>query len=324
MAITYTLTLNIDQTSRTFLQTGGYSLYLFKGINAGSGASSAVWLTITGSNLYDEDPITVTWSENYYIGEDSSANQNGALINGTNAYPAPGVVESVALGKMYSYEGTGWDANPANAPSTDAFWILNAPSQVNNFYVSQQVGSAPSYIAVQTLSGTGGEGSFEPIETVGLIFSTQPITQGTIITQAFSAGATVTYVGSTAETVSWDMNTAWTANDNTQPLPLNASIYEALLGNTSLTQSRNAQKRALELGATVGTLASGKSHLWDKNSFAKLEVSWAGPAGTGSVSVKQDGAATSYNVPNNNIALVKAQAGKITNNTDKTISYTLS
>jgi hypothetical protein len=73
------------------------------------------------------------------------------------------------------------------------------------------------------------------------------------------------------------------------------------------------------------TLAQGKSHSWDRNNYSTLAVSWPDPTnpGTGKVSVRLgDDAATSYSVPRAGIA-IQQKAGKLTNNTDKTISYTL-
>ena len=75
----------------------------------------------------------------------------------------------------------------------------------------------------------------------------------------------------------------------------------------------------------MATLAQGSSHPWDKNKYSTLAVDWVDPVnpGTGSVSVKLgDDAAKSYSVPRAGIA-VQNKAGKLTNNTDKTINYTL-
>ena len=76
----------------------------------------------------------------------------------------------------------------------------------------------------------------------------------------------------------------------------------------------------------MATLASNKSHSWEKNSHTKLEFSWPDPnkPGDGKVSVKLgDAPAHSYSVPQADIA-VDNKAGKLTNNTTKTINYTLS
>ncbi len=73
------------------------------------------------------------------------------------------------------------------------------------------------------------------------------------------------------------------------------------------------------------SLAAGKTTTWDKNQYSRLSFDWAGPAGSGTVSVKiGEGAATSYSVPQANLAIDRTQKGKLTNNTDKTINYTLS
>ena len=75
----------------------------------------------------------------------------------------------------------------------------------------------------------------------------------------------------------------------------------------------------------MATLKAGASHPWKAaDKYTKLAFDWVSTAGTGTVSVKiGDGAATSYPVPQANIAF-NQEAGKLTNNTDKTIEYTLS
>jgi hypothetical protein len=74
------------------------------------------------------------------------------------------------------------------------------------------------------------------------------------------------------------------------------------------------------------SLKVGESHSWDKGKFANLELQWADSTnpGMGTVSVKLgNGAATSFTVPQAAID-VNQQAGKLTNNTTKTIQYELS
>ena len=75
----------------------------------------------------------------------------------------------------------------------------------------------------------------------------------------------------------------------------------------------------------MATLSAGSSHTWDKNQYSSLSFDWADPRnpGTGKVSVKVGDSITPYSVPRAGIA-VDRKAGKLTNNTDKTINYTLS
>lgn len=77
-----------------------------------------------------------------------------------------------------------------------------------------------------------------------------------------------------------------------------------------------------------GPLKSGDSHKWEKNSYNKLALSWADPKNpekdsTVSVIIG-DAAAKPYPVPQAGIAVDKKKSGKLTNNTGKTINYTLS
>lgn len=76
----------------------------------------------------------------------------------------------------------------------------------------------------------------------------------------------------------------------------------------------------------MATLASGKEHKWKKNNYSSLSFDWADRRnpGTGKCSVKIGDAATSYSVPQENLGIDKKKDGKLTNNTDKTITYTLS
>lgn len=71
-------------------------------------------------------------------------------------------------------------------------------------------------------------------------------------------------------------------------------------------------------------LKPNKTHKWDKNKVNKLSFDWSGTEGEGTVSVLiGDGAATSYTVPQTDIA-VDRKKGKLTNNTGGNIEYTLS
>ena len=102
-------------------------------------------------------------------------------------------------------------------------------------------------------------------------------------------------------------------------LPSPAARHE---GRTPVTHRRMPQWKE----HNMATLTSGNSHNWDKNLYSKLEFDWADSKnpGEGTVSViVGDAAANSYSVPQANIA-VDRKSGKLTNNTSKTINYTLS
>jgi hypothetical protein len=71
------------------------------------------------------------------------------------------------------------------------------------------------------------------------------------------------------------------------------------------------------------TLASSQTTTWDKNKYSKVTFKYAGPDGTGQVTVKQDGGIQSKEVPGY-VDLIKSQSGSLSNKTDKTIDYDLS
>ena len=71
------------------------------------------------------------------------------------------------------------------------------------------------------------------------------------------------------------------------------------------------------------SLASGVRTTWEKNLYNKVEFAYPrGTVGTGSVSVIQDGPATSKPVPGS-VDLDRSKKGALTNNTDASINYTL-
>jgi hypothetical protein len=228
--IKYEVTLSMDQGTRDFLKGHGYTLYAFKGINAGPGAVSAVWLAITGTDLYDQATITVDWQEDFYVGETTTQMQNGATIGGTNPYTGSGTnPASVALGSRYTYQGTAWDKKPATGPVQDAFCIENNAPQVNNFYVTQR--SPDEYIVVQQILGAGGLGTFEPIEVVSMILGTQSEQVGTIVTQAFSPGAIATLpTGATSMEITYNKDSGWTGPVGSfSVLTAGSNVYNEML-----------------------------------------------------------------------------------------------
>jgi hypothetical protein len=320
---TYTVTLNFPQSTVDFFKAHGYTLFGFKGIQAGGGAASTIWLTIGGNQLYNNTQQVITWQENYYIGETSTQISGGANVVGSNPY----ATGPVALGKEYTYTGS-WNSLPTTGPTPDAFAILNSQNQLNNFYVTQQVAaggtSQQAYIVVQQVTGSGGSDDFVPVETVAFILANNQQQVGTIITQAFSAGVVATLIGaSTSATLSYDINNGWTSSDSSiQTFSQNDSIYTAL-SNVSL--SAKARLLSRDIAELAGTLKPNEAHSWAKGTYGSLSFNWAGVPGdiNDQVSVKQGDAAVSYTVPRQNIALDKSKDGKLTNNTIKTIAYTL-
>jgi hypothetical protein len=251
--ISYSVTLQIDQSTRTLLQQKGYTLYLFKGVNAGSGATSTVWLTVSGDQLYDQSSNTISWYEDYYIGEESTEIQNGAAISGTNPYATPNSILSVGLGQNYIFPGTAWNPQSENQPIDTAFTIQNNEQAVNNFHVSQKVTNGPEdYIVVTELLGSGGLGTFTPIETVAMILSTQPYSTGTMITEAFSPGAIITLAGIQSGTLAYDGQNGWSATAGQLTLlNFGDAVYDSMLGAAGTAVATTGRYPGAPLGASL-------------------------------------------------------------------------
>lgn len=210
------------------------------------------------------------------------------------------------------------------------FQNLTAGPSQGNLYI-QQAGTIP---ADQASVGVGmsGFGTFvvqaEP--NMNLIFTPQPeywITFGNYIQGQVMDITEVSNPGQIQFPANVYSMTATLNSDNTwtiQPTSTaNAQFVKAKRRHPELAWGQDPE--ALEAGASKsGTLKPNDSTSWDKNKYASLEVDWADShnPGTGKVSVRLGDSAMSYAVPNN--VDVDNKSGKLTNNTTKTISYTLS
>jgi len=184
--------------------------------------------------LYDEKTNEITWEDYFYIGETQTEMKSGATITGRNPYEgSTGEATAVELGCLYTYESTGWNEDPKRSPSEKYFAIENQPGKTNNFYVSQS--QAGTYIVVQNIPGSGGTGTFEPLEKVAIILTGLPYDAGTLITQTFSPGVIGMLSGeSPTLDISYNKDTGW-AGRSSQIERISAvnSIYDAMLKATA-------------------------------------------------------------------------------------------
>ncbi|HUI19457.1 MAG TPA: hypothetical protein VLZ74_00195 [Methylocella sp.] len=229
----YNVTVSIDGATRDYLMGHSYSMYVFKGVQAGGGAVSTVWQTITGQQLYGQATNVINWTENFYIGETQVQMTNGATITGTAPYNgADGNPAPVALGKLYTYDTTGWQPQPKPGPQPQSFAITNLPKQTNNFYVSQN--DSGQYIVVQNLVGNGGLGTFQPLESIAILLATQSYDTGTLIIQTYTPGIIAMLSGQAPNVqVAYNVNTGWSGPGNqTKNIGAVDSMYDALINAT--------------------------------------------------------------------------------------------
>ena len=277
MSIPYSAVINMNADTRQFIKDQQYTLYLFKGINAGPGAVSTIWTTISNDQLYDQDQNTIGWSEDYYIGEESNEVKNGASVAGVNPYISKSSVQSVNLGKNYTFPGIKWNPQATDAPDTTLFSIHNEELRVNNFYVSQKILSGPGdYIVVKPILGDG-LGTFEPIETIAMMLAARPVATGTMVTQAFSAGALVTLEGITAASISYDKDKSWSVSaGDYKKLEIGDNVYDSMLKAASVSaakQMARAQARWQRLGSEGGGFPDKVNSVkWDGDTFVTEEL----------------------------------------------------
>lgn len=157
-----------------------------------------------------------------------------ATITGTAPYNGSGTSPAVvSTGQLYTYDTTGWQANPTDGPSLGSFAISNLPPKTNNFYVSQE--QSGWHIVVQSLGGTGGLGMFEPLERIATMLTSIPYNTGELIVQTFSPGLIALLSGAAPSvSVEFDKDTGWSGpSSQTQNITPTSNLYDALVDATA-------------------------------------------------------------------------------------------
>jgi rhizosphere induced protein len=275
------------------------------------GLVSVSWLQTTAA---DGGESGVSWEVDYLAMLGNYKQEGGKGVYKTAQK------KTTALGKRWKIvykEGLQQLVEDGAADRPDQIYIFNDSGEIATpgFGMSGQGAVYKS----EVLSGTGAQFVVTPTYWVGLF---RQVVLGEVISSnvvvgpeklTFPSGFNLATV-----TARLDGSTLKMGVTYGRMSAVNMSVVEAHLGSLARLSGGSS-----ELDATSGTLQAGKSHPWEASDrYDHLSFDWAGGAGNGKVSVKIDDAATSYTVPQADIAVNK-QAGKLTNNTDKTISYKL-
>jgi hypothetical protein len=275
------------------------------------GLVSVSWLQTTAADGGDSG---VSWEVDY-LAMLADYKQEG----GKSVYKAS-QKKTTALGKKWKVvykEGLQQLVEDGTADRPDQIYIFNDSGETANpgFGMSGQGALYKS----EVLSGTGAQFVVTPTYWVGLF-------NQVVLGQVISSNVVV---GPEKLTFPSGFNLATvTAKVDGSTLKMGVTYGRMSAVSMTLVEARINSLQRLSGEApgsevTNGTLRAGTGHPWEaSDQYEHLSFDWAGAEGKGTCSVKIGDQATSYPVPQADIGVDK-KAGKLTNNTDKTISYKL-
>lgn len=197
------ITINIDPTDLQIIKDQGQSLYFFKSVQASGNGGITVWYKIETSDLLSTN--TFTWTDDYKAFNSISDIKNNVQI-------IPGNVLAIQLGNVILIDSSG------NLSITSDVYE-GCISYVNSASKMYTVGYIQTDNVTCAFQINGGNSSriMAPINKVALIFATDNITIGTIITKAMSSGVLIDMNGATNNSRSVNYKTAdgWTSNTET-------------------------------------------------------------------------------------------------------------
>jgi hypothetical protein len=195
----------MPQLTINALQSGGYSLYGFKGVQTTlGGGAPLVWIQSQKFSL----TTVVSWQEQYQAYTTTDQIIPNGQITASAAY-------NINLGETLNVTSPTGSGTVVTGGIANAISVNNETTSPLTCGISQAQGSAgtPTPLCAFPLYG-GGLDAMAPIELVLLEFATPVVNTGTVITQAFSQAVLIDLTSSSQVAVSFDINTGWSGNDN--------------------------------------------------------------------------------------------------------------
>lgn len=225
MATPYSITITMSQPTVTALQSGGFSLYGFKGVQTTmQGGAPLVWIQSQQFSL----STAVTWQEQYQAYTTISQ----IIPNGQITASAP---YNINLGQTLNVTSSTGTGSVVTGGTANAISVNNQTTSPLTCGISQvqQVQGGPSTstpLCAFPLYGLALD-VMAPIELVLLEFATTAVNTGTVIYQAFSQAVLIDLTSSPQVSVTFDINTGWSANQNpaVQFFPAGTNLAPLLL-----------------------------------------------------------------------------------------------
>lgn len=203
---TFSTTINLSPEDVRVLRNEGYSLYGFKSVTAAGDGSPTVWFNLPGEQILGT--IRITWNDDFEAYNSYTTIAPKVRIEAINSVPAE-------LGQLVTIEnGSGILEVSTDGPE-GAVSFLNKDSQRFTIGISQSVNGRSGVLCAFPILGSGSARVIMPVPKIALIFSTEQLQTGTVITKAMSSGAFINLTGTNSRAVSFNVNEGWNAGGGT-------------------------------------------------------------------------------------------------------------
>jgi len=237
----YEIDITMTQGTVTALESGKYSLFGFKAVQATQGGGAPlVWFQLPATAY--SNTTRLTWTEQY------------KAYTSTDTAISSGQVEAsfdtdISLGQTLGVVAGGFGDVTSDGPA-HAISIQNTVTTQFTCGIAQQaVDGSVNPMCAFPLYGNQLD-VIAPIEKVLLMFSTTPVNTGTVIEQAYSPGVLIDLTTSSLRSLSYDINTGWAWGGFSwgQPVAANDSLIPLLIENVTGSVGASVRRRALVLG----------------------------------------------------------------------------
>jgi len=232
---TFEVSVKISSEDVTGLKAQGYSLYVFKSIEASGSGVPTVWFNLNKDKLSTNTKIT--WEDNKFKAYNSTTHIKERIEI------SPGNTMQTDLGNLIKIEKDSGILSETIDGIPGAISYLNLDTQQYTVGIIQLVEESYNILCAFNIPGAGAAKVITPISKIALIFSTAQIEAGVVIKKAMSNGALIDFTGATSRTVDFSLNLGWTANSATW-----LTTFIAFTDLTSLLiESPNKAERELEM-----------------------------------------------------------------------------
>jgi hypothetical protein len=199
---TFETTVRISGDDVQYLKDNGYSLYGFKAVEGSGKGQPTVWFKLDKKNLLGTTKIT--WQEQYQGYDSTSQVSDSVQIVASNTIKAD-------LGNVIVIDDSGNLTSKSGGTST-AITFSNQAKQKFTVGINQVVNGEANILCAFPITGSGSARQITPITKIVLIFATDVINTGTVITKAISSGAFIDLTGTNSRTVDYSTDNGWSAN----------------------------------------------------------------------------------------------------------------
>lgn len=196
----FQITISISSADINILKEQGQSLYFFKAVQASGNGGITVWSKISTSDLLGTNRLA--WTDDYEAYNSISDIKNNSQI-------MPGNTLTIQLGNVILIDSSG-NLSITSDVYEGCISYVNSASKVYTVGYIQTDNVACAF----QINGGNSSRIMAPVNKVALIFATDNITVGTVITKAMSSGVLIDMNGATnnSRTVNYKTTDGWTSN----------------------------------------------------------------------------------------------------------------